>query len=445
MEPARTWLSMLAVRLSAGLTGNQPTKDYLYFSKYESWSSYAGSTTVRPSIIRLDNLQWEQTVDRNIGLNLGFLEDKFTFDFNMYRKVTSNMLFPDVAIPSSSGYATYANKNAGKQKNEGWELFFNLSKIIKSGKFYADFNLNFANNSNKVLELDPVILSGYNKDYGYGNGEYMSRLQLNNSIGSIYGFRYKGVYQYSVDNTNLIASGYSLGSAPVGRNADGSIIYDSKSTPVPMYFAYGTGSQLQFQGGDAIYEDVNHDGNINELDIVYLGNSNPKFNGGLGFKLVYDRLSVNVYSVFRYGNKIVNAARMNAESMIGNNNQSSSVNWRWRKEGDLTTIPRAWNNSSAAKGSLIDARNFLGSDRFVEDGSFWRINYVTINYTFPRKFLSNFGMSYASMFMTLNNVYCFTKYSGVDPEVGYGSWGVSTDSNQTPRTRSFTAGLSVTF
>jgi hypothetical protein len=212
-----------------------------------------------------------------------------------------------------------------------------------------------------------------------------------------------------------------------------------------MYFAYGTANQLTFQGGDAIYEDVNHDGNINELDIVYLGNSNPKFNGGMGLKLTYDRFSMNIYSVFRYGNKVVNTARMNAESMINNNNQSRAVNWRWRKEGDLTDIPRAWNEKAIGNTSVTVARNFLGSDRYVEDGSYWRINQLTFNYAIPDKWLSKMSVASASAFLTVYNLYCFTNYSGVDPEVGYGSWGVSTDSNQTPRAKSFTAGISVRF
>jgi TonB-linked SusC/RagA family outer membrane protein len=436
MSPTHDWMSMLALRLSSGINGNPPKDDFLHFSRYGSWSSYLGDGTIRPLSIRLNDLRWEKTVDKNIGLDLGFFDDLFTASFNYYDKITSDLLFPDVKIPTSSGYTIYEWRNVGKVRNEGWELNLNLNKFIKVGKFSANYTLNFSNNRNTVLELDDIVLSSYNEDFDYDNGSYMSRLQLNNSLGSIYGFRYKGVYQYSIDNPRLVESNYTLGTAPIARDAAGNVIFDSEGKPVPMYFAYGTTNQLAFSGGDAIYEDINHDGNINELDIVYLGNSSPKFNGGMGLKLMYDRLSLNIYSVFRYGGKIVNVARMNAENMYSNNNQSRTVNWRWRKEGDLTEIPRALNASG---------RNFLGSDRYVEDGSFWRINQLSLNYTLPNKWLSKFSVASASVFLTIYNLYCFTGYSGVDPEVSYGSWGVSIDSNQTPRSKSFTAGLSIRF
>ncbi|MDR1738641.1 MAG: SusC/RagA family TonB-linked outer membrane protein [Candidatus Symbiothrix sp.] len=436
MESLQEWMSMLSIRLSAGLNGNEPGSEYLHFSRYESWSSYLGSSTLRPVSIRLNDLRWEKVEDKNVGMDLGLFEDRLSASFNYYDKKTSDLLQANVSIPASSGYTVYEWQNVGSVRNQGWELNINLNRFVRAGKFYADFSMNFSNNKNTVLELSDIVLSKYNGTYGYGNGEYMSRLQLGNSIGSIYGFRYLGVYQYSADNPALIESGYTLGTAPIARNAAGEIIYDSQGKPVPMYFAFGTSNQLAFQGGDAIYEDVNSDGNINELDIVYLGNSNPKFNGGMGFKLAYDKLSISLYNVFRYGNKIINAGRMDSENMYTNNNQNQSVKWRWRKEGDVTDIPRALRGAG---------RNFLGSDRYVEDGSFWRVRQLSINYALPSAFLKRFSISSASVYLTVYNLFCFSNYSGVDPEVGYGSWGISKDSNQTPRAKSFTAGLSVNF
>ncbi|NDW17755.1 SusC/RagA family TonB-linked outer membrane protein [Dysgonomonas sp. 216] len=436
MKPTHSWLSMLSLRVSTAVVGNPPKHEYLHFSRYQAWGNYLGTGTVRPSTIRLNDLKWEKVWDVNLGTDFGFFDDLFTGAFNYYNKETSDLLNEKVRIPTTSGYSSLSWKNVGTVRNEGWELYFNLNRFLKIEKFHADLNLNFSNNRNTVLKLDESILKQHNGDYGFDNGTYMSRLQLGNSLGSIYGFRYKGVYQYSIDNPDLKESGYTLGSAPIARDASGNIIYDSEGNPVPIYFAYGTSNELAFQGGDAIYEDINNDGNINELDIVYLGNSYPKFNGGLGLKLTYDRLSVSVNTVFRYGNKIVNTARMNAENMHNNNNQSRAVNWRWRMEGDKTNMPRALNGAG---------RNFLGSDRYVEDGSFLRIRQVSLNYAIPQKFLSKFSISSASAFFTIYNLYCFTSYSGVDPEVSYGSWGVSVDNNQTPRPKSFTAGISVQF
>ena len=202
-----------------------------------------------------------------------------------------------------------------------------------------------------------------------------------------------------------------------------------------MTFCYGS-VNYEFRGGDAIYEDVNHDGQINELDIVYLGSSLPKITGGFGFKLHFGRLTWNNQFNFRYGNKIVNRARMNIEKMYDNSNQSRAVNWRWRVEGDITEIPRAL---------YREGYNFLGSDRFVEDGSFLRLNYSQLSYSFEPKTIKKWGLTQLSLYLSANNLFCLTKYSGADPEVGYGSWGVVYDNARTPRSKSFTAGVTIQF
>ena len=132
---------------------------------------------------------------------------------------------------------------------------------------------------------------------------------------------------------------------------------------------------------------------------------------------------------------------MHAESMSNNNNQSRAVNWRWRVEGDITDIPRAFIAGSTNKKSF----NYLGSDRFIEDGSFIRLNYSSINYSVDPKYLKAYGINALSFFVTGSNVFCLTKYSGADPEVGYGGYSVATDNARTPRSISYTFGLKVQF
>ena len=261
---------------------------------------------------------------------------------------------------------------------------------------------------------------------------------MNNPFGAIYGFRYKGVYQYS-DYSDVEVPGVSGPNAPVARDAQGNVIKDKSGFTIPMVFGYDKISNTdpyEFQGGDAIYEDINHDGNINELDIVYLGSSLPKITGGWGIRLNYGRWSLNTQFNFRAGNKIINRARMNAESMYNNNNQSAAVNWRWRVEGQQAEIPRALYN----KGY-----NYLGSDRFVEDGSFMRLNFMQLSYSFNPKSLKRFGLNQLSIFLSANNLFCLTNYSGADPEVGYGGLGVVYDDAKTPRARSFTARVMIGF
>ena len=127
---------------------------------------------------------------------------------------------------------------------------------------------------------------------------------------------------------------------------------------------------------------------------------------------------------------------MNIEKMYDNSNQSRAVNWRWRVEGDITEIPRAL---------YREGYNFLGSDRFVEDGSFLRLNYSQLSYSFEPKTIKKWGLTQLSLYLSANNLFCLTKYSGADPEVGYGSWGVVSDNARTPRSKSFTAGVTIQF
>lgn len=145
---------------------------------------------------------------------------------------------------------------------------------------------------------------------------------------------------------------------------------------------------------------------------------------------------MNAFFNFRVGNKIINAARMNTENMYYDNNQSNAVNWRWRKEGDDTGIPRALH---------LAGYNWLGSDRFVEDGSFLRFKYLTFNYSLPQNTLKKLNLSRLNFYLTLNNVAVWSKYTGVDPEVGYGGLGLSRDDSRTPRSKDMTFGASIGF
>ena len=127
---------------------------------------------------------------------------------------------------------------------------------------------------------------------------------------------------------------------------------------------------------------------------------------------------------------------MLAENMYSNNNQSRAVNWRWRVEGDITEIPRAL---------YQHGYNWLGSDRFVEDGSFMRLNYTQLSYAVPQKKLKSLGLSQLSFYVSANNLFCLTKYSGADPEVSYGGYGMVYDTAKTPRSRQFTGGVTIAF
>ncbi len=431
---ALPWISTLSIRPGWGIVGRQPGSEYLYFSKYANGSGYMNERSIYPQNIQLKNLKWEQKETYNVGMDFGFFNERLTGNVELYRQYTSDLLMGGRGIPTSSGYSQLAWQNVGDMKNIGWEFNINAYHILRAGKFSVDFNVTFANNKNQITAMEETCLASLNNEFDRNNGSYLTRVELNRALGSIYGFRYKGVYQYS-DYTPEEIKGVSGPNAPVVRDANDVVIIDENNMTKPMTFCYGS-VNYEFRGGDAIYEDVNHDGQINELDIVYLGSSLPKFTGGFGFKLNFGRLTWNNQFNFRYGNKIVNKARMNAENMYSNNNQSRAVNWRWRVEGDVTEIPRALYQYGY---------NWLGSDRFVEDGSFIRLNYSQLSYSLDPRIIKRLGLTQLSFYISANNLFCLTKYSGADPEVGYGSFGLVTDNAQTPRSKSFTGGITIQF
>ena len=459
MKWSRKWLSMLAFRPSWGIVGRQPGSQYLQYAKYNTSGVY-GSVSNTHSVtylegLQLNNLKWERTAQYNIGGNFGFLDDRITGDFNYYFKRTKDLLMSGVRIPSSSGYSSLSWANVGEMTNKGWELNIQANKFLKFGKFSVSANFNIAQNFNEIVEMDESVLESINSEWDSSKrGQYLNRIQKGNPLGSIYGLRYKGVYQYTYEYlTNLKSSNGWTGeqlrnyinneflangkTAPIAVDADGKVLMDTKGNPIRLVYNYNDGSSIyKFQGGDAIYEDVNHDGQINSLDIVYLGNSNPRFNGGFGVNLQYDNWSLKANFNYREGVKIVNSAKMALEKMYDAYNQSSAVNWRWRKNGDMTEIPRAMFDTGY---------NWLGSDRYVEDASFVRMSYIQLSYNFKQKTLKSLGIRRLNMSLSGQNLFCWSKYSGTDPEKSPGSWGIAYDSSQTPRSKSVTLNIQVGF
>ncbi len=462
MKWSRKVLSMLAFRPSWGVNGRTPSSEYLQYAKYAAGSQYGNGNTMLPSTrvdgLQLSDLKWEKTTSWNLGANLGLFDDMIEADFNYYYKKTKDLLNPGVAISSQTGYTTLAWKNIGSMENKGWEFNITAKKFIKAGKFSMDASFNVAQNFNKITEMDQTVLDGINEDWSADSrGKYFKRIQVGNALGSIFGLRHKGVYQYSYDYLeNLRRQGYVMDgnekimisnnndlvdyinnrflpagkTAPIALNRDGKVITGSDGKPLRMtYNSKDGGETYKFDGGDVIYEDVNHDGTINSLDMVYLGNSNPKFSGGFGFTFRYGNWSLRTNFVYRTGFKVVNFARMGVEKMYDTTNQSTAVNWRWRKNGDVTEIPRALYNYGY---------NWLGSDRYVEDASFLRFSYVSLSYDVPKKFLKSVGLNTLRFDFSGQNIFVWSKYSGTDPEHANNGWNFASDSSQTPRSKSFT-------
>ena len=454
-------ISMLSFRPSWGKVGKEPGQEYLMYNTYENKGTYGKgtytNTAIAPNNLRLTDLKWETMQSWNLGSNIHFFDDLIQVVFEYYNKQTTDLLMSGVSIPGSTGFNKLSWANVGGLRNRGWELYINTGKFAKIGDFSMSLNFNIAQNVNTITDMDASVLASMNGnfDYSKANGNYLQRIQIGNAVGSIYGFKYVGVYAYDYDHSGYTTTSYNTygentayaaelrgenATVPVARDAEGNILYDAKGNPLHMYFNYGlNGKNYEFKGGDVIYEDITHDGQINELDIVYLGNSNPKVNGGFGLNFNYKSWKLKLSFNYRFGNKIANTARLNNESMRTNKNQSQAVSWRWRKNGDVTEIPRAMNEKIGA------SYNSLASDRYVENGDFLRLQYAQLGYSLPAKTAQNLGLKSLTFSASANNLFCLTKYTGVDPEIGYGAWGVCYDNSKTPRSKSFTFNLNIGF
>jgi hypothetical protein len=332
-----------------------------------------------------------------------------------------DLFFNGLQIASYTGYSS-VNMNVGTLDNQGWELAV-FTTPYKTKNVTVDFNFNLAANENIIREISEFYPSS--RGDVTQRGEYLRMLQVNNPFGSFYGYRFKGVYK---DRDATVARS-DAGKPIVGPN--GQIVY--------MRFNYPNIDYV-FQPGDAIYEDINNDGNINYMDVVYLGNSNPKLTGGFGPAItIKNKLKITTFFSFRYGFDIVNGTKMNTTNMFNFDNQSTAVLRRWRKDGDETDIPRA---------IIGGGYNWLGSDRYVEDASFLRFRTITARYTFDQAALKRMKIKSLSAYATAENLFTWTNYTGQDPEVSAGGsdpFRMAYDYSMTPPSKIFTIGLAVGF
>lgn len=408
------WLNRGKLRIGWGQSGNSPSGSYPYIGIMSPIANYYTMSSIEPSTIQLDNLKWETVTQTNLGLDLTFF-DRLDASFDIYQKTTSDLLQKKVTIPASTGFSTDSYYNSGKVTNKGWEFVLNYT-AIKKKDLVLQFNFNISRNVNEVLDL-PDNLEFDN--YTFKNGAYAYKIIDGNPIGSFYGYKCLGVYQ-NVDETYV-------------RDKEGNRVTDLTGRPV--FIKNGT---VQVHPGDAKYQDINNDGVIDQYDITYLGNAMPLVTGGFGFDLTYKNFSLSTFFQGRYGQKIVNQTRINTENMYGADNQSTAVLKRWRHEGDETNIPRA----------LYDqGYNYLGSDRFVEDGSFLRLRTVSLTYRVPKNFIQKLKIDRLDIWLTGYDLYTWTSYSGQDPEVGLSSniYMLSVDKSATPKTKRFALGLTLNF
>lgn len=422
MAKYQKWLDDLSVRASYGVSGNAPRRDYSFYNIYGNFDwGYLGQAGVYPANMELKNLRWETVTGQNLGVNLVMLQNKINLDVEVYKNRTKNLFFYGLQISSFTGFNS-VDMNVGTMDNQGWEVGLNTTPY-KTKVLQIDFNFNISRNQNIIREISPYYPA--EKGNITTNGQYKTYMQVDNPFGSFYGFRYLGVYK---DKDATIAKG-----------KNGKPILGPTDQSVYMRFNYPSVDYI-FQPGDAMYEDVNHDGNINYMDVVYLGNGNPKFTGGFGTSVTWKgSLKFTAFFNYRYGYDVVNETQMLTSNMSGYDNQSTAVLRRWRKPGDVTDMPRALFGSGY---------NWLGSDRYVEDASFLRFRTATVRYTFPQAMVKKMKIKNLSGYLTVENLLTWTNYTGQDPEVsmrGSDPFRVATDQSTTPPVKTITIGLTGSF
>lgn len=413
-------------RMSYGVSGKAPGTAYGRFATYgtPSNSAYIYNPIIVPQNIQLTKLRWQKVSQVNFGADMSFLEKgKLFVKFDLYHKVTTDLVHKDYDIPTSSGFSKLARYNGGELRNKGYDIEMNYRIInTKIWKFSVGANTSKNINSYEALPDNYVLV----KDENLDNAKYPRKAVLGEPIGSFYGVKYKGVYSRTSDIHALDNNGKQL--------------YDLAGKAVELSYETA-GATGTFEQGDAIYEDLNNDGRIDNYDVTYIGDSNPDFMGGLNTSLSYKnvRLSLGFYG--RLGQDIVNRTAINTQNMSGIDNQSKAVLHRWRKPGDgenYLVLPRAYRSHKS---------NYLGSDRFIEDGSYIRLNNVSLKYDVPKEFCDRINLKTVSLAINVRKLYTWTNYSGQDPEVRIGSdpfW-MGEDAARTPPSRQITFNLNVSF
>ncbi|NJK84642.1 MAG: hypothetical protein HC906_00305 [Bacteroidales bacterium] len=303
--------------------------------------------------------------------------------------------------------------------NKGMELTIDY-KLIDGRDFDLSFNFNTSRNRNIMLRLP----ENYSLEIGdmLANGNYKISIEPGKALGGFFGYRYLGVY--STDEDAIV------------YGEDGQPVYGFNTNPLRMI--HGGSSGYVFEGGDARYDDINFDGKIDELDLVYLGDLNPDFMGGFGPRISYKNLIFNTFFYYKIGQKIINQTRMDTEKMYNHDNQSKATNWRWRRPGDDTNVPRALYERGF---------NWMGSDRFVEDGSYVRLKSASVTYKFSDKFCDRLKIGDLKVYATGYNLFTWTGYSGQDPDVASPSkpTELPKDYSRTPPSFRVTLGANITF
>lgn len=390
--------SDLKLRVSYGKSGNERFADYAYISTLNGTNYYfnggSPASGFAPNIPGNDNLMWESTSQFDVGLDMGFFDSRIALTTDYYYKKTNQVFFTS-ELPLTTGYSSYT-ENIGSMKNSGVELTIRTANLVNKLKWTTDFNISF--NSNRILDLNGKALYINNDTYKLKIGSW-SVIQEGEQMGSFYGLESDGIWQ-------------------LDQAAEAAI--------------YGN------EPGDFKYIDQNNDGVIDANDRKIIGHALPKFFWGLNNSFSYGNFSLDVFVQGQHGNQILNSNRFELESGNGLSNASVDMLDRWTPENPSNEYARANRNADYLKMS----------DRYLEDGSYVRIKSITLTYNLPENWMKTIRIDNARFYVTGENLFTFTKYTGFDPEVSrYGSDNtrVGYDYGGYPSAKSYILGVILNF
>jgi TonB-linked SusC/RagA family outer membrane protein len=405
-------LNFAKLRGSWGQNGNQSIDPFQYLANISySFPGYffgdtkpvSGPTAVLDNVPNPD-ITWETSEQLNFGLDAKLFNSRLGLTFDWYKKTTKDWLVRAPGLGTLGAPAPYIN--GGDVQNSGIEYSVNWND--KAGDFKYGITVSGAHNRNKVTRIanEEGVIIGSDHVLSQGTS-YVSRVEVGQPIGFFYGFKTAGIMQNQQEVN-----------AYVGPSGDP---YFSNQRP-----------------GDIRFVDQNQDGVINDADKVYLGNPNPDFELGIQLNFEYKNVYLNTTMAGKYGMQVMQSYRSFSDNP--KQNYTSDIFNRWHGEGTSNTMPRLSETSNQ--------NNQLISDIYMHNADFLRINNLTIGYNF-NKLLSDFKfMSNLKLYAAVNNLYTFTNYNGMDPEVRFGhneSWASGIDLGLYPQARTVMFGLSADF
>ena len=431
----------LKLRLGWGTTGNQNVEDWAYTAMLANYTTPWGVGVLNANNANPD-LKWETTYSTNVGLDLSLLGGRIEFIADWYYKKTNDLLLK-LDLPAflgsgaGSGYGVASNPwgNVGSLRNTGFEFTLNTVNIDYKG-FTWRTNAVMSINRNKVLSLDTET------------GTLPQTLQVGSETATV---------------TNTVVGqpiGQFWGYKVIGRFDKPEDFYykDANGNVKPVALPEGSSiGQSETWLGDYIFADLNGDGVINNDDQTFIGNPEPKFTWGFGNTFSYKGFDLTVQFSGSYGNKVLNYGRRTLEVSGSTSNLLTTVLDYARVEKIDPNGPEDYRNYYVVNTSSIQPRLYTSSgknrndrvsDAYVEDGSYIRLQNISLSYTFPKAWLKKLYINNLKLYCNLQNLYTWTDYKGYDPEVG-SLWGNALmngiDYGRYPSPRIYTFGLNVTF